>query len=78
MSKMMHNVYNYANETKVSIKYFSTIFTFPGDYLNYGAKGDLLRITQTGFRNHFFDVSLFSLIKYSQPNQAPLCWLQMG
>lgn len=34
MSKMMHNVYNYANETKVSIKYLSTLFIFPGDYLN--------------------------------------------
>lgn len=34
MSKMMHNIYNYAHDTEVSIKYLSTIFIFSGDYLN--------------------------------------------
>lgn len=49
MPTIMQKVHNYANETRVSMKYLSTIFIFSGDYLNSKAKGDLLRITQTGF-----------------------------
>lgn len=31
---MIPNVCNYANETEVSVKYLSTIFTLSEDYLN--------------------------------------------
>lgn len=72
---MVCNTDSHANEIEESLENLSTIFIFSRDYLKSKRRSARNHLV---FRNHFFDVSLFNLTKYSPPNQAPLCRLQMG